>query len=198
MSRAIASGLTALLLCGAASAGTTLYKWVDAQGVVHYSDSPQPGAQKVDIQPVQTYKAQPAPPSGASAGSSGGYSSSGSSGAGSSGASAAAYSCSITAPQTDEAFFAPQSVAVAVAVTPGLQEGDQLQILYDGTAVSSSADPQASIQQPARGSHSVGALIRGPDGRVRCNAAPVTFNVQRPSTLSPQSPQAGTPGRVHP
>ena len=36
-----------LLLCLALplQAGQTVYRWVDAQGVVHYSDQPQPGGE---------------------------------------------------------------------------------------------------------------------------------------------------------
>ena len=37
--------------------GTTTYRWVDAQGVVHYSDTPQPGAETLQIQPAQTFSA---------------------------------------------------------------------------------------------------------------------------------------------
>jgi uncharacterized protein DUF4124 len=177
--------VVALLLAAAASAaGTTLYKWTDAQGVVHYSDSPQPGAEQVHVAPVQTYSAPPAPatpPASRTSSSSGGASSSGSSGA------AKAAVCSITAPQPDQSFFSPDSVAIAVSVNPPLQDGDSLQVTYDGTPVSA-ADLNPIIQEPSRGAHSVSASVRGPDGTVRCMAAPVTFNVQRPSALSPQSP----------
>src|SRR5262252_10689165 len=41
---------------------TTVYKWVDENGVVHYSDQPHPNAEKVHVQAVQTYKAGTAPP----------------------------------------------------------------------------------------------------------------------------------------
>jgi hypothetical protein len=183
MSRLITFSVTvlALLSAVASAGGTTLYRWVDAQGVVHYSDSPQPGAQKVDIQPAQTYKAPTvSQASAAGSSSSGGSNSSGSSVAGT-------YSCSVASPQTDQSFFAPESVDVFVTVSPGLQEGDEVQISVDGTALPTMG-AQANIVQPARGSHSVSATVRGADGRTRCNAAPVTFNVQRPSGLSPQSP----------
>ncbi len=188
MSRSNAFSVTtatvALLLAVAASAaGTTLYKWTDAQGVVHYSDSPQPGAEQVHVAPVQTYSAPPAPatPPASRTSSSGGASSSGASG----GPKTAA--CSITSPQPDQSFFAPESVAIAVSVNPPLQEGDQLQVTYDGSPVSA-ADLNPVIQEPSRGAHSISASVRGADGNVRCMAAPVTFNVQRPSALSPQSP----------
>ena len=37
----------------------TVYKWVDENGVVHYSDQPHPNAEKVQVQAAQTYKAAP-------------------------------------------------------------------------------------------------------------------------------------------
>ena len=39
----------------------TLYKWVDANGVTHYSDTPVPGAVEVQVQGAQGYKAAPKP-----------------------------------------------------------------------------------------------------------------------------------------
>jgi hypothetical protein len=76
-----------------------------------------------------------------------------------------------------------------------MQDGDQLQVLYDGTQVPPSAGSGATIQQPVGGAHSIGAFVRGADGNVRCNASPVTFYVRRASILSPQSPQANSPAR---
>ena len=35
----------------------TVYKWVDQNGVVHYSDQPHANAQKIQVQQAQTYKA---------------------------------------------------------------------------------------------------------------------------------------------
>jgi hypothetical protein len=177
--------LAAMMLAGAASAaGTTLYKWVDAQGVAHYSDSPQPGAETVHVAPVQTYKATPVPATPAA--SQGSSSSSGSSSGGPGAKKTGAVDCSITSPQPDQSFFSPDSIAIGISINPP-QEGDHLQVTYDGTPVEASG-PNSVIQEPSRGSHTVSASVRGADGTVRCMAAPVTFNVQRPSALSPQSP----------
>ena len=43
------------LACSLALAAT-VYKWVDENGVVHYSDQPHPNAQKVQLKAAQTYK----------------------------------------------------------------------------------------------------------------------------------------------
>ena len=46
--------LRAAARCAAVAA--TVYKWVDENGVVHYSDQPHPNAQKIHVQAAQTYK----------------------------------------------------------------------------------------------------------------------------------------------
>ena len=42
------------LACSVALA-TTVYRWVDEQGVVHYSDQPHPNADKIQVHAAQTY-----------------------------------------------------------------------------------------------------------------------------------------------
>ena len=56
--------ISASLVCAVAAASTTVYKWVDENGVVHYSDQPHPNAQKLQIEGVQTYKPTELPFSG--------------------------------------------------------------------------------------------------------------------------------------
>src|SRR5579885_1213618 len=50
-----------LLASGTAFAATTVYRWVDEQGVVHFSDQPHPGAQKLRVEDAPTFAAPPAP-----------------------------------------------------------------------------------------------------------------------------------------
>ncbi len=55
-----------LLLCLTLplQAAQTVYRWVDAQGTVHYSDQPQPGGQSETLQmatPPQGKPVKPAP-----------------------------------------------------------------------------------------------------------------------------------------
>ncbi len=86
--------------------------------------------------------------------------------------------------------YAPESVAVSVAVSPGLHDGDQLTVQVDGRQLEASAAGGQSflIQGPERGDHSVSAQVRSPDGAMLCNAAPVTFSVTKPSVNSPNNP----------
>src|SRR5262245_55426506 len=48
--------VVAILLAAGATAATT-YKWVDKDGVTHYSDRPAPGAEKIEVQEAQTFQA---------------------------------------------------------------------------------------------------------------------------------------------
>src|SRR5579862_9587683 len=48
--------LAGALLLAAPLWATTVYKWIDENGVVHYSDQPHTDAQKIHVQAAQTYK----------------------------------------------------------------------------------------------------------------------------------------------
>lgn len=173
--------LLLLLLSSAAWADATLYRWVDDQGVVHYSDTPQPGAEKVHIAAAQTFPAQ--------AGSASPSSSSSPAAAGQT------QSCAITEPAPEQSFYSPESVAVQVDVTPRLQGSTQLVVTLDGAAVQPAQTAEHGyryqLSNVDRGSHTVTAEVRDGAGHLLCNASPVNFYVQRPSLLSPQSPAKG-------
>jgi Domain of unknown function (DUF4124) len=179
------SALTTLavlaLSAGSAAAQTiTTYRWVDAQGVVHYSDTPQPGAQVIQLQSAQTYRA-PAPPAGAA------------------GAAAASkdtdgpyQACNVVQPAAEASFFAPESVPVSVQLTPELRPGDQLAVTVDGAALSPMAPGrlQYQVSAPLRGAHTVNVAVQDGDGKQVCHST-LTFYVQQPSLLSPTSPARG-------
>src|SRR5271154_797219 len=54
--------LAALGTCWALAAQATVYRWVDADGVVHFSDQPHQGATEIQVQEPQTYSAPKAAP----------------------------------------------------------------------------------------------------------------------------------------
>jgi hypothetical protein len=174
------------LLIGAGAAAITAraantYRWVDAQGVVHYSDTPQPGAEVVPLPSAQTYRAPAAPPVPPTD---------------TVPAPPAAYqSCAITQPAADTELFAPETVSVSVQVVPNLRPGDQLSVSVDGAALPAVSGTQGPVNfqlpQPERGQHTISAEVHDAQGQTVCSAAAVSFSVQRPSLLSPQSPAKG-------
>jgi Domain of unknown function (DUF4124) len=180
---AMLAALGLLVAAGSAVAQKTSYRWVDAQGVVHYSDTPQPGAQVIQLPSAQTYRAPPAQTAVSKAAAA---------------AAAAApnapdspyQSCGIVEPAAEAYFFAPETVPVTVSLAPGLRPGDQVAVTVDGSPLAPMAADSLQYQVPApdRGAHTVNVIVREPDGKQVCRAAPITFYVQRPSALSPASP----------
>ena len=159
----------------------TTYRWVDAQGVVHYSDTPQPGAQVIQLQSAQTYHATPAPPPPPAAKAT----------ATNTDPNSPYQSCGIAQPASEASFFAPESVPVSVQLAPGLRAGDDLTVTVDGAELAAVAPGRYQVTAPERGAHTVNVAVHDADGKQVCRAAPVTFYVQQPSLLSPTSPARG-------
>ena len=157
----------------------TTYRWVDAQGVVHYSDTPQPGAQVIQLQSAQTYHATPAPPAASKATTI------------TTEPGSPYQSCGIAEPAAEASFFAPDSVPGSAQLTPGLRAGDQLAVTVDGTELQPVSPGRYQVTAPERGAHTVNLAIRDAGGKQVCTSSPVTFYIQQPSLLSPTSPARG-------
>jgi hypothetical protein len=164
------------VLCTAALAAT-VYKWVDENGVTHYSDQPHENAEKVTLAQPQTYKAPKTPalsanaPAPAKAGSP--YA-----------------SCPIAQPQNEDTFPNATSVEAAVLTNPQLRAGDQVFLMLDGAKVPNFPTGGGSyvISPIDRGSHTLQAVVQDSSGNVVCQSANVTFTVLQPSVLNPATP----------
>jgi hypothetical protein len=171
---ALAGAVTAL---GADQPTTTTYRWVDAQGVVHYSDTPQPGAEKLKIPPAQTYSAAPALNQASSRPGQG--------------TEANVYqACGVQQPAAEQSYFSPEEIPVSLNLRPALRSEDRLSVTLDGAALQPLEDSPLHfrIAEPDRGTHTLSVSVHDAAGNVICSSPGVTFYVQRPSRLSPQSP----------
>jgi len=164
------------VLCTAAFAAT-VYKWVDENGVTHYSDQPHENAQKVTLAQPQTYKAPKPPPEQPSAPAA-------------PKAPPPYSSCAIAQPANDDTFPNATSVDAAVATNPGVRPGDEVVLLLDGSRVPTfpPSGGGATISGIERGSHSLQVIIRDGNGQVVCQSANITFTVLQPSVLNPANP----------
>jgi len=170
------------LACSAAFA-TTVYKWVDDNGVIHYSDQPHPNAQKLQVEGVQTYSSGAARSVSAPAESE------------SSAASPNPYKgCAIAQPLDQQNLPNAQSVFIRVAADPVPRGGDRIYITMDGQGLNGGQPTGLSFNVTPidRGAHSVSAQIRSPDGTILCQTPNVTFYVQQPNLFSPG--MSGQPG----
>ena len=168
---------TLMCLASAAVLAATVYKWVDENGVVHYSDQPHPNAEKVQVQAPQTYSAgqynvSPPPSPDASA-------------------PAAAYAgCAIVAPPDQQEFSNIEQLNIAVRIEPQLHGGDQIFITVDGAAVNGGAPVgnNFTLSPIDRGMHTIQALVRDANGQLMCQSPTVTINVHKASIANPVSP----------
>jgi len=165
------------LVCSLALAAT-VYKWVDENGIVHYSDQPHPNAQKIGVQPAQTYKAGDIPAA---------------TGAPSAPPAAAPppyQGCAIAQPTDDETFSSVDSLSISVRTDPALRPGDQIFLMLDGQPLNGgvATGSQFTLTPVDRGTHTLQAVVRDSDGAVRCQTPGVTYHVQQPSILNPANP----------
>ena len=164
------------LAASLALAATTVYKWVDEQGVIHYSDQPHANAEKVRVKDPQTYR-ESAPQDTAAAGTPT--------------AAAAVYrGCAVVQPSNDESFANPESITVVVQTDPALRGGDQVFVSLDGQPLNDGrpTGSQFTISPVDRGQHTLQAVVKDADGALMCQAPPIVYNVQQASVNAPQNP----------
>ena len=161
---------------GPTRAGQTMYRWVDKDKTVHYSDRPQPGAESVPVQSTQTYSAPKAPPTVVrSTGSS---------------TPPPVASCVITAPTSDQVFPNAQSVMISYTGP----KGGKAELLLNGASRQTVPAGTAFILSPVpRGTYSATVAITGDTGAALCRTPSVTFHVTQPSLLSPVRQQMNRP-----
>ena len=154
---------------------TTVYRWVDPQGVVHYSDQPHPNAQKLEITGAQTFSALPVPQSSATGAATEPQSS-----------SSGYDSCSIAQPGDQQMLMNVYNATAVVQTSPALRPGDQVHLFVDGKQIAGSG---TSFTFPVfRGQHSVEAVIEDSTGQIVCETSSVTFFVHQPSVQNPHNP----------
>lgn len=149
--------------------GETLYKWVDDQGNVHYSDKPQPGATKVHLPKPTTYAApdvaMPANPAGSETHKAP--------------TAAVGYSSfEIAAPGPEQTYWNVQSVTVSLSVQPALHPGDTVTITLDDKSQGPGSSTTVTFEGLDRGAHTVHATLQMARGGAMI-AKPITFYIQR-------------------
>jgi hypothetical protein len=170
--------LTLALLSGVAMAAT-VYKWVDAQGVTHYSDQPHPGGQEIDVQPKNLVSSSNGPASSAGAS------------AAAKPANAAAgthYQCDLIRPENDEVFLNTSTISMRLRLEPVLQPGDQIAIAIDGKRLQNqpTIGSEFVVNDVERGTHQLMIAVYDRTGKEQLCATPsITFHVRQPSVQAP-------------
>lgn len=159
------------------------WRWVDADGTVHYSDRPVPGAVEVYLPDSTAPAARPAPPAAAT----------------SSAPPTATVPLEESAQYTQLAIASPMpdqtlwniggTLEVDVAVAPRLQNGHRLVLIYDGQQLNLvPSGTSFTLTEVFRGLHTVQAVIVDARNTQVLPSAPVQFMVQQTSIQNPNNP----------
>jgi hypothetical protein len=165
-----------------AAQGAVVYKWTDADGVVHYSDQPVPGAEKITLGQTPLYGT----PKQSTAQQSAalpkklqepkapvlhlGYT-----------------DIRIGSPAAEKTFF-DEPVPVSLSLTPALRQDHALTWYLNGSPLEQNT-ATFTIPYLDRGTYTLYATITDPATQESTNSDPVTFYVRQTSVLAPQYPK---------
>jgi uncharacterized protein DUF4124 len=177
----MALGLLAALAAALAVQAAVVYKWTDADGVVHFSDQPVPGAEKivtsasgsvsgstrVGLAPATPSSAEPPKPK----------------------PEVLTFNqFIIISPGNEETISGNQTVNVRLALDPALRPTQSITWYLNGSPLSDQAPDatQFTLDDLPRGSYTLGATVVDQALGQSKSADSITFYVMRPSLLSPQ------------
>lgn len=168
------------------AAAAPVYRYVDPDGVVHYTDKPPtPDARPIELKPVQTVGSRPAPgetvtsPAGVTAPAS---------------PAAARIEVGIASPAADETLRGDDGrLPVSLILGSPIPDGGGLLYLLDGRAQNATPIRALSftMENVERGSHLIGARLVDSAGRELGAATPVIVHM-KPPTVS-QAPNIPRP-----
>lgn len=146
------------------------YTWTDENGIVHYSDRPQPGAKVIDLGTSSAARPKPAARSATTpsqdtrddAEPATGYS-----------------SIEIASPAAEETLWNIEgTLSVSIALSPPLRPGHQVRLYFDGTPQMVSGT-SARLEEVWRGVHNLQVEVIDETGKLVIRSRPSRFYVQQ-------------------
>ena len=168
-------------LAAFAGQAAVVYKWTDSDGVVHFSDQPVPGAEKIFTasgsstgggsvsSARQANPVAPSPRRNAATGL--GYT-----------------QLSITSPVPDQTFFGDDVISAHLALDPSLKPGQTVTWHLNGKQLDDQLPTATQITLPHldRGTYAIAATVTDPATGESASTDSVNFFVRQPTELGPQ------------
>jgi len=167
------------ILAAFAGQAAVIYKWTDSSGLVHYSDQPVPGAEKIITSSA---------PNGGTAASASTGTAAGTSTQKSTVAGIAYDQFAITSPAPDQTFFGDESIGVHLALVPDLKPDQTITWHLNGKELEDQGPGATQFTLPHldRGTYVIAATITDQKTGSSQTTDSVNFFVRQPSELSPQ------------
>jgi hypothetical protein len=174
----MALGLVAIFASRIPVDAAVIYKWTDADGVIHFSDQAVPGAEKILTSSGSSVRGGAAPTAASST--------TASSTDKPKPAALSFREFSIVSPASQETITGNQPINVNLALEPPLKSNQSLIWTLDGGALSDQANATSfTLEDVPRGAHTIIATVEDQSGQSK-STEPVTFYVVRTNLLSPQ------------
>jgi Domain of unknown function (DUF4124) len=160
-----------------AAPAAVIYKWVDADGVTHYSDQTVPGAEKIyTTSSPSSVRAAPRPAGPASAQ------------APRQAAGLNFTQFAITSPTKDQTFFGDETVSVSLLLMPPLSPDQFVTWQLNGKQITDHGPSAISftLQGLDRGAYSLVATVTDQRSGESQSTESINFFIRQPSSLSPQ------------
>jgi hypothetical protein len=163
-----------------------IYRWVDKDGIVHYSDQPGvPGAERVILVDPNSYEQEPSD-LGPYAAAEGGEEEE---------PEESPYtSLAIVQPTPDQVFFGADAVVTVAADLGGTLRSDHTLVFFvNGNRRTADGGLGLQLTGLERGTHFLRASVLDQNGNPVITSQQITFHVRQPSINTPQSPQRPRP-----
>ena len=172
-----ALAVIACVLAAGALPAATVYKNVQPDGTVIYSDIPSAGAEEIDLPEIQFYTAPRLDTDLGSDDAAGQAAEQDSEG----------YDTfAIASPENDATLRDNAgNVSISLEIQPALRAGHQIDIRLDGTSIGRGSGTSVALTNVDRGTHTVQALVLDGDGREVASTGSVTFHLRRATKLLP-------------
>jgi len=168
-------------LAAFAGHAAVVYKWKDADGVIHYSDQSVPGAEKIT---TSTSLAN-----GGAAGARANADAQSTNAPKPAAAPGLGYTIlSLSSPAPEQTFFGDEIIGVALALEPGLQADHSVTWRLNGKPIDEAGPTTTQFALPHldRGTYAIAATVTDQRSGESQSTGAVTFYVRQPSALSPQ------------
>lgn len=167
--------IAVLMMAISLPAWSEVYRHVDENGNVTFSDEPQDGAETIKVKPVTTVTLPKLRDLPAESGN-------GRQENQQQEAQASYQSIQFNAPADEEAFWSGSGdITFSVSSSPGLRQGHKYEVSLDGQIVGQSANGTVSVQNVFRGTHQAQVAIVDSEGRPVQRGESISFTVHRPS-----------------
>ena len=159
-----------LCCCLSSLATAEIYKTIDKNGRVTYTDVPpsNTAAKPVELKTINSLPAPPAMPTASPSNSGANQATPG-------------YIIQLTTPENGTTLMADErSVTVSVSLNQNLQDGDLLAYKIDGDTLTTTQEMTYTIIEPPRGEHNLTVDVVSRDGKSLAQSDAITLLVMRP------------------